>query len=91
MRASQFFVKDKLYKYIGPPSDYFTYGKIYKAYGIFNDSFWDYNVIQTDRNIGIYKFDNKANGFGDAYWDRTENIKDYFKLAEHKTHLPSWW
>lgn len=90
MVASEFFIKGRLYKYTGQSNSYFTCGKIYKAYGVINDGHWDYNVMQTDRDIGIYDFDNKANGFGDGFW-RDDNIKDLFKCAEHKTHLPSWW
>lgn len=90
MLASQFFVKDKLYRYIGPASYYFTYKKTYKTYGVINDGYKDYNVIQTDKHIGIYNFDINANGFGDRYW-LNEDIKNFFTLVEHKTHLPSWW
>jgi hypothetical protein len=89
MKASEFFKKGQLYKYIGDNCHYFTKGRLYKSYGIKLDPPFEYNILQTNKLINLYE-DKSANGLGDSWFDK--DIRYYFKeVSERKSHLPEWW
>lgn len=87
MKASEFFMANYLYKYIGPDTWDFKNGGVYKSFGYRHE----WNILETRHKTTVYKmFGPTVNGFADNHPNMV-NVEKKFVLVRNKTHLPEWW